>query len=638
MKIADTSGIRAAQTGLFLPLALVASHALCFNYTEHMELTRVAFTDACLDAGADATLATSALLSSICHEDRVAIVAECVGHMTALAGDYAGSPADFHMELGRGKQPDFLAHRDIDCHRLIYRLSDPECQRGLESLPDDCNLEFETIDKKLFRKVPRRLLNIVSLLTSNETHFMPLSVSEWSRYFDDATALAMTDTDLDAILATHSFALHFLQDSFSAGHNGLNRTDFRQDFDNGFHDTFNHTGAFLTNGTGMWHTYGDRRLKDDSIFLSLLDDWRPQSHQDVKLLIESLCAEIEQTCSSPSEDFSDNFVATLNKAPDSIYVISLDRLLGNFPLRPCGLTDSCNKSEFIWLDSVPKVNLSECEPILRELYRLDLCQSTYRQVLSASAASIKALFLAIGAASSAEIAASKASVDRRLPKSLHQFQYQQGVSQGQINAVALLLAYSSSPIDQTSGTPPNAFRDLSYQMWGLGIDRKADTLDELAEEALVWQFLGSPLCFKRENRAAQSSLAFTDTSELAHELCSSVSLKLELADSSGDFLDAAEVSMLFPFGERFPTGRNATFRNVFGIGGKLSIGIDEMWQGSLARNPYLGAALTADFHLGKQVFHVDIERLKHWNTVQDSARSLRFVVGWRGLSVKLSPE
>lgn len=112
--------------------------------------------------------------------------------------------------------------------------------------------------------------NYWRLALTNIAHFHPLATREWRDFHKDAVAEALAAATVQGVeqiqqfeqaFYDSAFGDHFLQDSFSAGHMGFDRSASSAAAAKGFHDEWNRRGRWVSNRQGaMWKTYGDGRL------------------------------------------------------------------------------------------------------------------------------------------------------------------------------------------------------------------------------------------------------------------------------------------------------------------------------------------------------------------------------------------
>jgi hypothetical protein len=138
--------------------------------------------------------------------------------------------------------------------------------------PEDIPTDFDTMSAQLAKLSDwshiKNLLHRAKLALKDGTHFQPHAEEQWLHYHQRALTLAQqTSTAGDAdqgfrrALVVSGFADHFLQDAFSAGHNGTDRMTTIPSLQKVYHDAFCCWGRFLANGLGeTWFALGDGGL------------------------------------------------------------------------------------------------------------------------------------------------------------------------------------------------------------------------------------------------------------------------------------------------------------------------------------------------------------------------------------------
>jgi hypothetical protein len=573
----------ALRTTLLLAALRVCAPAFAFKYDEHVELTVDGLRIACAQFQRDG--AVNAIVAAVCATETK--FGECLGHMTALV-DFARTPESLL------ENDAYLTSDDLDCRDLSalihgdFSVSTPPLEEEKTSGDGE--------RRKLFRKRPKVLLEAASVLTSNESHFMPRSADEWHRYF--AMMRDARSASLEVVAAYHAFALHYLQDSFAAGHNGLERGALGHDFDNGFHDDMNHTGVVLRNNKYAWHAYGDGNLSTPSNFVRF-------ASSDPAYIRESLaafCGVSELDCG----DVTDKFIANLQRVlplADSLTVVSLDNFARR--LRPCHVINVCDKEEIVVLNGSPvDFGLTEDDQVKGTEFVFYKRESTRAAVLDATAQSLTAFLLGISGGSADSIDFLAQCIVDTIPNSYYPLRPNSLLVQTN-NEADFLLNYSPIAVPQAGKTSPPRF-----WVWGLATESKHSDVETIDESSLAFTLTGMP-----------------DWGGFR------VEIRGEIVDSNENFFDAAEASAFSPF-VRFPP--KGAFGKVFGLGAKFSLGVDELWRGVERRNVYLGVGASLDVRAGKRILEFDIERLRHWNTTEGDAYSSRVTIGIRGLSLDLA--
>jgi hypothetical protein len=138
--------------------------------------------------------------------------------------------------------------------------------------PEAIPMDLEVMSKRLedlsnWKKV-KNLLHRALLALKDGKHFQPYAQEQWRLYHRRALELATQarqegsdDQKFRHALVTNAFADHFLQDAFSAGHNGTDRETTIPSLQKVYHDAFCCWGRFLGDGYGnTWFTLGDGGL------------------------------------------------------------------------------------------------------------------------------------------------------------------------------------------------------------------------------------------------------------------------------------------------------------------------------------------------------------------------------------------
>jgi hypothetical protein len=206
-------------------LLLVPATAGGWATTEHQQLGRTAYAQACLEITAAVTAraprapGVTARSEMACGRNAGAL-ADIYGDATALAGDFLGEPSEFLSQAGAWR---------FKSNKSYYLLA-----------------------------------------LENSAHFNPMSTQSWADFHgkavDEALAGARAE-GLEAVrrlqlaLQESAFADHFLHDSFAAGHMGFNRTASSAAAAKSFHDTWNARGRVVSDRNGdRWITFGDGLL------------------------------------------------------------------------------------------------------------------------------------------------------------------------------------------------------------------------------------------------------------------------------------------------------------------------------------------------------------------------------------------
>ncbi len=158
------------------------------------------------------------------------------GRFTALSGDYLKSPDEFssNVVLGLNNTNDFL-------NFALLALKNEE--------------HFHPSVKSAWRKYH---LAALKLAVKNETEWGSQSTS--NHHTHPELTIEKKQRFLKSLYA-NAFSDHFLHDSFSSGHIGINRVSASPAISHYLHDKGNEDGKLVTNGLGdVWITFGDGRL------------------------------------------------------------------------------------------------------------------------------------------------------------------------------------------------------------------------------------------------------------------------------------------------------------------------------------------------------------------------------------------
>jgi hypothetical protein len=219
------SALRIGPGVVAAAVALAPATAVGWATTEHQQIGRLAYAQACVEI-TSAAAATKASVPGVATRLEIACgrnsatMADIYGDATAIAGDFLGDPSEFLSQSGAWR---------FTSQKSYYLLA-----------------------------------------LENSAHFNPMSTQSWGEYHGKAIDEALAGAHGDGLetirrfqlaLQESAFADHFLQDSFAAGHMGFNRTASSAAASKSFHDTWNKRGRIVSDRNGdRWVTYGDGRL------------------------------------------------------------------------------------------------------------------------------------------------------------------------------------------------------------------------------------------------------------------------------------------------------------------------------------------------------------------------------------------
>lgn len=256
---------RAILTAALIILTFSGNRVIAWEYAEHGNITYTAFDELCEDLNS-----TGSRLVKYCNK----IVMECYAHMVALAGDYADKPTEladenefprFHKSVTDDKQPE----KELLCGDLSSRIEGAYLtayETRQKEKPGKLLIKTIKEDGKLVSSFFRKHIEYANLASTNGTHFQPESAQEWKKYIN-----RVDENSTMVKLTNHAFSTHYLQDSFSAGHIGLDRNGNNQDYSQAYHDDINKIGQFVGSDSMIWFTYGDGSLEKKTKYLRILE-------------------------------------------------------------------------------------------------------------------------------------------------------------------------------------------------------------------------------------------------------------------------------------------------------------------------------------------------------------------------------
>lgn len=209
--------------GVFAALLGAPQTALAWATVEHQEIGATSYRQACQDVAPAAAGDARALarLEQACGRN-LAVQAALYGDATAVAGDFVADPSELSSPAG------------------AWRFSSPK--------------------------------HYYLLALENSAHFNPMATQSWAEYHERAVEDAVAAAALDGLPGVErwgrafresSFADHFLQDSFAAGHMAFNRRASSAGAAKTFHDHWNARGRLVRDREGAtWTTFGDGLLDD----------------------------------------------------------------------------------------------------------------------------------------------------------------------------------------------------------------------------------------------------------------------------------------------------------------------------------------------------------------------------------------
>jgi len=559
-------------------LMLQAAQVYAWTYEEHRQIVQDAFEVICADSS-NGTTAQRA----ICESPLIRI---CYGHMVAIAGDHAASPEEL---IEPGIRHDLLRREKsgLSCRNLSF-----------SSVLDGAVLEkLKSIDS-MAKSGLRGWWTWVSYLPNNEAHFQPTARMRWYDHMDN-----MQQVDrrrLQSVLAHSAFASHFLQDSFAAGHSGINRGERRQDYDQAFHDDVNGHGTFFRNSNlDQWHSYGDEHLNDQSVFLTA--DYCSNGDRS-----NEIDGELETLLSARVKELDPRAIRNFcnERGLKVLTLWPLDMGLG----RKCFYMDNCDKLELIYTgDADARAMVGECAPSASGVIRGCLTSKEYvGQVMQLQ---IRAL---IGYLDGKPINTLRSEIDELIPIEYRAIEYGEGTDLF-INKRSFAMTYSG----WTSLDNAEAYVVPSFRNWTIGVYRANSNLSTLEDTTFSWSLMQ-----KVSDWAGAEKLpkVIRDKGRMG--------LRFDIVSNDGAFLDGIEVNygleLLRPL------------HRVLGVEAIAAVGLDDVWGGRVDRTWYYGGGLELNFHIGKNVLFLDVLSLSHNGSKIDDVSSIRAIIGWRVASLSLS--
>ncbi|MET0532933.1 MAG: hypothetical protein ABW171_01805 [Steroidobacter sp.] len=581
--------------------ALAPAAAPAFTYSEHYAITLGSLDAACQirkEAGISEREQSAASL--ICGSG---LLRSCLAHMTALAGDYTKESTELYKVW-----PGLMVGDAIDCDAVVSNLSllevlepdVPTLELPEITLPDaqllagKCEVPDQDVLVASWRK---RMWRWVTLAMSNADHFQPQSATSWKATVRD---LSENLTESPHWLATkQAFALHYLEDSFSAGHIGLDRRaglGLRQDYSHAYHDDLNRAGQVLANELEKpWFSYGDGNLCTQTLYL----DVAPNAGINWSVNSETLMTLFGRGVTSRDRD------EKLDKADVSEFAKLLARVINSTGASGSGFTgirvaslpvDSkvlliCNK--FMFCDKLEVLigqfssKHSDRNPICEQIaddgapsprLRLYGCRDTAIHVLSAATHAQLAFLLQLdGHTRAAKDVFARAS--ERVPTRYGGPQPELTLARPNAETRSSLLLDYAAP-EKSVGE----FVDFPHDLWGFdrGLRRgHREYLNEYTVDFGVERRLS-----EKWPVAARFAL-------------------LTLQDDSLAVMDQAELTW-----EVFRL--HDPWSHVFAVTPIVQAGVNSLLDGPSKRNLFGGVGIGLEFHVGRFIVQLKGSRAKHW--------------------------
>ena len=607
-------------------------------YDEHVKITYRAFAEACRDLGSSHSNNTarendSAILSHLCRPE----FQVCFAHLVAIAGDYARDEEALIGAFQR-RQKGLLKRDDgLDCRAMLESPSslesnsDRRFSAGLIALADVQSSRSSTnwITRSLAPASILSRLAYANLALTNPEHFLPDAEHAWKRRLAELLD-APGGYPTASWLVEAAFAFHFLEDSFPAGHIGLDRHDSQQDYANAYHDDFNRVGRFVRVGAEEWYTYGDGYLDRRPSFYLELDQvvaW-PASNS-WRAAVEQLRS-LDVFADSDFRRIVAADIIDLGTTKEQLHVLSLPKKKDGF-WNLCFFWDDCEKTEIVVLHGgfAPSLH-GRCKkiavtPPLLNLWQCD--EETALPTTNAVTLAVRSLLLHL-TDRNFEARANASDIATLVPTAYRTLIDDNKIGSRTINKSAFAMRFGEL----------RNLRDLPQQPtteWGFSVETRTGTPGWLNKSALAWSIRLSDTVksFKAlvSHRGDSHDVVGTDQQGSQGQRSAPWRLALlnryEIIDERGKILDSFEIGGYSDY--------LRVYHGAFGLSPKLTLGIDSIWDGTRKRNYYGGAGVSFDMHVGKQILFLDFDRQWHRGSSIHSAPSLRITIGYRVMSVDL---
>jgi hypothetical protein len=626
--------LRATLIAILLLACTASSHA--FDYVEHYAITLQSFDEACANLSETGELGDFA--ARVCKSKRVA---SCLAHMAAVAGDYTTEPS----ELERAKELGFLDRDSENCQDILDVLTSDEadvemrevgrmieiqslaprvsCMRGM--IQDGSLIARKAEGSPALIDSPAvRFWRWATLAADNATHFQPTSQKEFSDYRSDV--YSKDRRSQHSVFSYHAFSLHFLEDSFAAGHIGIDRSDekfgawgARQDYAHAYHDDLNWGGQYLKNNSGeIWYSYGDKNLCAPTLYVDVANwpvsmDGETSTDAALQLIrsaYEHLGLELEPvTMKKEGRDFAmklaEEFdvVATNGRQGGTVASLSIK----HSPWAFCSLFVFCNKLELVVINTTQekwsKRSLAHdhaCKPVRTELLGVSMyaCLDTRKHVADAA---LRAQLAFLRKLSDPPYARDYGSdnVSDLMPSGYAPIDFENNEH-----------VLSSHPLIMRG----EAFRSVcdpklfANSAWGLGLSSETSAYDGSQDRSFD---------FSLQGRLGRQPITVRGALLTEHNSHWSV---LDQLEASYDFARLTETK----------------FR-LLSLAPSVHVGIDSIMRGHEARNLYAGIGVGLEMDFGRYVVFVNFDRDAHWNDSIGRQWSSTLSMGLKIPSIDLAP-
>lgn len=584
---------------LLILCALFPAHSFAWNYAEHVQISHKSLEQACVEKAEE----ISGLAQKFCLSNSAKI---CFSHMVALAGDHVRNVKRMKEPTGR-----LLTNSkvNVDCRNLHHLLNSNDSYEDKTQCTDvDSEKCYELGKRGLIGK-----FDYLSLLPNNTAHFAPGAHEAWEEHFRNSTSTHDEGSDTKNLvhqLIELAFSMHFLQDSFASGHNGLDRRGHKQEYGQAYHDGFNQMGMFLKNNQGdLWKSYGDGRLREASYYY-LEDPCDASSHTEfLSFLEESIGIDLddsepkgyEELCNKPASKDEIDFMSLafeeehgLKEGVENIF----------YAITPgCRYWDTCEKIEVVLglheKYSDVHIESDSCSSIVDG--KLIQCKTGEFMVTRATKRSIS-LFLdsLLEIDNPFCIDSSVGEIRDLFPA---KFQTYEVLSGNVINNDSSFLRYTHfKKISKKENYPEKKFTANSLYLYRQKSDR--ESLEDLT-----------------------GGISFTSKEKFGFRVEGGLDwMSYNSHRGRWTFFDGIQ----FTGGYELPR----FFFKLIGLTIEGSVGVDDIWEGKKGRNAYHGYALELDIHAGRNIVFFEYSKKEHlFDGPNDTSE--QWTVGWRVASINM---
>lgn len=606
---------------ILLNLQAFINLAYPWSYKEHATLSYEAYDLACNQLLNSFPLKKIDILN-LCKKE----IIYCYSHMVATAADYIENTESL-IKTKYSKNNEihdyilsddeyFLFKKNNDCRNIENIILDYEVIGRLHELQhlskesdiDLLNSKYYTKVSELFDNgldsftwIERNLIE-ADLAAQNMSHFHPDSIDFWETNINKM----FTSKDRHTKFSYHAFSMHYLQDSFSAGHFGIDRTRYHQEYGNAYHDDINEIGYFVKSDFDDWNTYGDTHLTEPTVYI-LVNNVLGITPEEILIKIQQI---INQKFAADYLQENIKFIKKLINQ-ESKETISFSTPLDRNRNSPCTVLDTCRQKKLLFSTLKPdelKINKNCTIDRISEGIYIARCYETKYHVLRQSKRNIMLLLLS-------EINKSIVSytdnntpeliteINRKFPKKYKRLRQNDPIYLGKQPKILSFTEYKDikSTSSPTTTEPPYGYNSL-------GIATSCDDKDSFGNTC--------------------NGLIFTKTTT---DIPFPVHYYIKLTQDKDKDKDIYAKDISFTYNELIGERFN---RNIAGIDFTVVAGIHNN-ENSSSYEFYCGAGLQLNFHFGRRVLFFEVDRLN--STCNESFDDLntRFTIGLRFATIKL---